>query len=87
MLYYHRIDAPERIYVNKSNESRECDICRYWYFCKGCHDVLMVPKSPRNIGILNINGEDFHCIINAISKSEAINLLQNINLSEKSRTF
>ena len=47
----------------------------------------MVPKSLRNIGILNINGADFHCIINGISKSEAINLLQNINLSEKSRTF
>ena len=29
MLYYDRIDISEAIDVN---ESRECDICHYWYF-------------------------------------------------------
>ena len=48
MLYYDRIDVSEGIDINKTNESRECDICRYWYilnngfkfqpnFCNGCH--------------------------------------------------
>ena len=32
MLEYDRIDASERTYVNKTNASKECDICRYWYF-------------------------------------------------------
>ena len=32
MLYYDRIDVSERINVNKTGESKECDICFYWYF-------------------------------------------------------
>ena len=40
-----------------------------------------------DIAILNIKGADFRCIISRISKSEAINLIQNINLTKKSRTL
>ena len=29
MLYIDRIDVPERINVNKTNASKECDICHY----------------------------------------------------------
>ena len=32
MLYYDRIDVTEGIDVNMTSESKECDICRYWYF-------------------------------------------------------
>ena len=28
MLYYDRIDVAERIDINKTNASKECDICR-----------------------------------------------------------
>ena len=34
-----------------------------------------------NIAILNIYGVDYGCIINGTEKSEAINLLKNIDLS------
>ena len=37
-----------------------------------------------DISVLNIKGSDYHCIITGISKSEAIKLLQNIDLIEKS---
>ena len=40
-----------------------------------------------NIAILNIHGADYHCIISEISKSEAINLMQNIDLTEKRGTL
>ena len=40
-----------------------------------------------NIAILNIKGADYCCIISGISKSEAINLTQNINLTKNSRTL
>ena len=40
-----------------------------------------------NIYILNIKNADYHCLINRISKSEAIKLLQNIDLTEKSKTL
>ena len=32
MLEYERIDISEGIDINKTNLSKECDICHYWYF-------------------------------------------------------
>ena len=32
MLEYDRIDISEEIDVNKTNASKEYDICHYWYF-------------------------------------------------------
>ena len=51
MLEYERIDISEGTDVNKTNLSKECDICHYWYFkdigfkyetylCNGCHDLM-----------------------------------------------
>ena len=37
-----------------------------------------------DIAILNIKGSDYCCIISLISKTEAINLMQNADLIEKS---
>ena len=31
MIYYDRIDFLEGIDVNKTNASKECDNCHYWY--------------------------------------------------------
>ena len=36
-----------------------------------------------SIAILNINGADYHCIINRISKSDTLSLLKNAYLTEK----
>ena len=48
MLYYKRIDINKRINLGKSNRSKECMICHYWFFdnalkfqdfvYNGCHD-------------------------------------------------
>ena len=94
MLYYDRIDVSEGIDINKTCVSKECDICHYWYFlcysfrfslhvCNRCHDLLMMSMNLSNIAISNIKGSDYHCIISLISKNEAINLMQNANLTEK----
>ena len=52
MLEYNRIDISERIDVSKSSDnSKECDICHYWYFldknftyqshlCNECHHSM-----------------------------------------------
>ena len=95
ILYFDRIDISEGIAVNKTSVSKECIICHYRYFldkgfkfqpdpCNGCHDVLMMSMNLNDIVILNIRGIDYRCIINEISESEAVNLLQNVDLSEKS---
>ena len=51
MLEYDMIDISERIYINKTNALKECDICHYYYFldkdfkyepslCNRCHDLM-----------------------------------------------
>ena len=98
MLYFDRIDISERTDVNKTSASKECDICHYWYFlnfsfkfqpnvCNRCHDLLMMCINLSDIAILNIKGSNYRCIISLISKNEAIKLIQNVDLTEKSRTL
>ena len=43
----------------------------------------MMSMNLNDIAISNIYGVNYRCIINGISKSEAVNLLQNTNLSKK----
>ena len=40
-----------------------------------------------DIAIFSIKGADYHCIISGISKIEAINLIQIINMTKKSGTL
>ena len=40
-----------------------------------------------NIPILNIKGFDYCCIISGISKNEAINVMQNADLTKNGRTL
>ena len=67
MLYYGRIDVTEGIDVNKTRESKECNICHYWYFlnkgfkfqpnvCNRYHDLLIMSMNISDIAILNIKG-------------------------------
>ena len=50
MLEYDRIDISEGI-VNKTNKSKKCMLCHYWYFldnnfsygpylCDGCYNIM-----------------------------------------------
>ena len=70
MLYFNRIDVSEGIDVNKTSESKECDVCHCWYFlnkgfkfqvnvCNGCHDLLVLSMNLTNIDILNIENSDY----------------------------
>ena len=55
--------------------------------CSGCSDLIMMSLSLSNIAILNISSADYCCIINGISKNEAINLPENNDLNEKIGTL
>ena len=98
MVYFDRTDVPEGIDINKTSALKGYDIYHYWYFlnkgfkfqpnaCNRCHDLSMMSMYLSDIGILNIEGCTYHCIISGISKSEAINLMQNIDLTRKSETL
>ena len=43
----------------------------------------MVSMNLSDIAILIIKGSDYCCVISGISKSEAINLMQNTDLTKK----
>ena len=47
----------------------------------------MVLSFNQMFAILNIKGSDYCCIISLICKNEAINLMQNADLTEKSRVL
>ena len=87
MLYDDRCDVSEGIDVNKTSSSIEYDISHYWYLlnfsfnyepnvCNRCNNLLLVTVNLSDFAILNIKGSDYHCIINLISKNEALNLMQ-----------
>ena len=67
MLEYDRIDVSEGIYLNKTNKSKECDICNYWYFldrnfsyepylCNGCPDLMQKAMNFNDVAIISIFG-------------------------------
>ena len=47
----------------------------------------MMSMKLSDIAILNIKSVDYRCIISGINKNEAINLIRNADLTEKSRTL
>ena len=63
MIQYQKIVVSEGIDVNKTGASKECELCHYWFFkdvtfkfeehvCNGCHDLLTMAHSLKNIAIL-----------------------------------
>ena len=94
MLEYERIDISEGIDVNKTNLSKECDICHYWYFknigfkcekyfCNGCHDLMQKAMSFNNITIVYVKGNAYRIHFCYMSKDDAINIMNGSNLTDK----
>ena len=69
MLGYDTIDVSKEIDVNKTNASKECDICHYWYFldkgfkyepylCNDCHDLRQKAMNFNDAAIISVKGSD-----------------------------
>ena len=84
MLEYDRIDILEGIDLNKTNKSKECMLCHYWYFldknfsygpylCDGCYNILQKSTDFKNIAIVHIKKVHaefiFHTRINMKQKN------------------
>ena len=58
--------------------------------CNGYHDLfdlyVFMSMDLSDIPILSIEGTDYCCVISGISENEAINVMQNVNLTKKIRT-
>ena len=94
MLEYDRTDISKGIDVNKTNLSKECDICHYWYFkdicfkyqpylCNGCHDLMQKVMSFNNFGIAYVKGNASRINFQYMSKDNAINIMTGSNLVDK----
>ena len=47
----------------------------------------MMSINLSNVAILNIKDSDYRCIFSIISKNEAINLMQNVDLTKESSSL
>ena len=91
MLEYDRIDISEGIDIHKTNKSKECKICHYWYFkdigfkykpnlCNGCHGLLQKAVSFNNIAIVYVKESAYRVNFWYINKDDAINMMNNSSL-------
>ena len=98
MLYFDRTNVSKWIDVNKISKSKEIDNYHYWYFLNKefkfqsylynrYHGFVMMFMNLSNRAILIVKGAEYCCIISGISKSDAINLMQNVGLTEKRGTL
>ena len=94
ILEYNRIDILEGIDVNKTSESKGCDICHCWYFkdigfryepylCNGCHNVMQKAMSFNKVAVLYVKGSAYRIHFWCMSKDDAINIMNGSNLVDK----
>ena len=94
MLKYDKTDISKGIDINKTNASKECDICHYWYFldknfnyephlCNGCHDLMQKAMNFNDLAIVSIKGNDYRIHFWYMSKVDAISIMNNSSLNEK----
>ena len=80
MLQHQKNDVSEETDVNEKSASKGCELCHYWFFkdiglkfeehvCNGCHDLLKIAYSLKNIAILSAKGTTFRCLLMSISKN------------------
>ena len=92
MLEYDRIDISEGIDINKTNLSKECDICHYCYLksskyepylCNGCHDLMQKAMVFNNVATVYVKGNAYRIHFWYTDKDDAINIMSGSNLVDK----
>ena len=94
MVEYNSVDISARIDVNKTNLSKKCNICHYWYFknigfkyepylCNGCHDLMQKAMSFNNVAIVYVKENAYRIHFWYMSKDDAINIMNGSNLVDK----
>ena len=69
-----QIDITEGIDFNKTNKSRECKFCHYWYYlnknfsygpftCDGCYAIVQKSTDFKNIAIIRVKKLDTEFIL------------------------
>ena len=82
MLKYDRINISDRIDVDKTNKSKKCKLCHFWYFldknftygpylCDGCYNITQKSTNFKNIAIVLIKKCVCRTYFLGMSKQEA----------------
>ena len=53
------------------------------YLCNGCHDLMQKSMSFNDVAIVSIKGNDYRIHFWCMSKDEAISIMHNSSLNEK----
>ena len=94
MLEYERTDISEGIDVDMTNKSKECMLCRYWYFlhknfsyvpylCHGCYNIMQKCNKFKNVAIVHVKKSAYRIYFLYMSKREAKELMANSDLIDK----
>ena len=94
MLKYDTIDITEGIDVDKTNKSRECMFCHYWYCqnknfsygpftCDGCYSIVQKSTDFKNIAIIRVKRSTYRIYFKDISKHKAKTLMNKFDLIGK----
>ena len=94
MLLYNRIDILEGIDVNKTNKSKECMLCHYWYFLDknfgygpyfvdGFYNIMQKSIDFKNIAIVHVKKSAYRIHFQHMNKHKAKILMTNSNLIDK----
>ena len=70
MLEYNKVGISEGLDINKTNASRECKICHYWYFkdvsfkyesylCNCCHGLMQKAVSFKDVAFVSVKGSAY----------------------------
>ena len=79
----------------KKQIHQKSDICHYWYFkdidfkyqqylCNGCHALMQKAMNFNDVALAFIKGNNYRIHFWYMSKNDAINIMTNSNLDEKS---
>ena len=94
MLEYDKRDISEGIDINKTNASKECHICHYWYFknigfknepylCNGCDDLMQEAMNINDVAIVCVKGSAYRINFWYMIKNDAISIMNNSNSVDK----
>ena len=94
MLEYDRINISEEIDINKTNASKECKICHYWYFkdigfkyepylCNGCRGLMQKTISFNDVAVIYVKESANRIHFWYMSKDDTISIMNSSNLINK----
>ena len=94
MIQYEKIDISEKIDVDKTNKSKECRLCHYWYFlhknfsygphiCDDCYNFSQKSKDFKNIAIVHIKKTAYRIYFSCLNKHKAKKLIKKFDLIDK----